>query len=69
MPKSPEATIHLKTSYDLRNRVLGKLRTRGTTMQSFFTDVMELIVSDAALLEMLETKRNGLREQRELVHT
>jgi hypothetical protein len=69
MAKAPDATIHLKTSHDLRNRVLGKLRTRGTTMQSFFVDIMEMIDSDDALLEMLERKRNDRRESRSLVHS
>jgi hypothetical protein len=68
MAKDQEATIHLKTSPTLRNRILGKLRTRGTTMQSFFIDIMELIDADEEFLEMLETKRHGLREQRDFVH-
>jgi hypothetical protein len=69
MRKEYEATIHLKTTSGLRNRVLGKLRGRGTTMQSFFVDIMELIDGDEALLEFLEQKRDDLRGQRELVHS
>ena len=68
MSKAPEATIHLKTSPALRNRILGKLRGRGITMQSFFVDLMELIDTDEAVLEMLERKCHDLKEQRELVH-
>lgn len=69
MPKVLEATVHLKTSPELRNRVLGKLRSRGTTMQSFFVDVMRLIDGDEALLDMLESKRHDLDESRELVRS
>jgi hypothetical protein len=69
MTEDLKATIHLKTTPALRNRILGKLRGRGTTMQSFFVDIMELIDGDEALLELLEHKRNDLRERRELVHS
>lgn len=60
MPKNEIATIHLKTSPTLRNRVLGKLRARGTTMQAFFEDIMRLIDTDDAFLELLEKKRQKL---------
>jgi hypothetical protein len=69
MSKDLTATIHLKTTPALRNRVSGKLRMRGVTMQSFFVDLMELIDKDEALLELLEHKRDGLKERRELVHS
>jgi hypothetical protein len=64
MPKTPEATIHLKTSHALRNRILGKLRSRGTTMQSFFTDLIELLDTDEQLLEQLDKERHVFREKR-----
>jgi hypothetical protein len=69
MSKDLTATIHLKTTPVLRNRISGKLRMRGVTMQSFFVDLMELIDKDEALLELLEQKRDGLRDQREPVHS
>jgi len=56
MPKNDVATIHLKTSVELRNCILGKLRSRGTTMQSFFTDVIALLAKDTQELERLEQK-------------
>ena len=64
MAKDLTATIHLKTTPALRNRVSGKLRMRGVTMQSFFVDLMELIDKDEALLELLEHKRDALNAQR-----
>ena len=64
MAKDLTATIHLKTTPALRNRISGKLRMRGVTMQSFFLDLMELIDKDEALLECLEHKRDALKEQR-----
>ena len=64
MAKDLTATIHLKTTPALRNRVSGKLRMRGVTMQSFFMDLMELIDKDEAFLELLEHKRDALKEQR-----
>jgi hypothetical protein len=67
MSKDLTATIHLKTTPALRNRISGKLRMRGVTMQSFFVDLMELLDKDEALLELLEHKRDALKEQRELV--
>lgn len=67
MAKDLTATIHLKTTPGLRNRISGKLRMRGVTMQSFFVDLMELIDKDEALLELLEHKRDALKEQKDLV--
>lgn len=67
MAKDLTATIHLKTTPALRNRISGKLRMRGLTMQSFFVDLMELLDKDEALLELLEHKRDALKEQRELI--
>ena len=67
MAKDLTATIHLKTTPALRNRISGKLRMRGVTMQSFFVDLMELIDKDEALLELLEHKRDGLKEHKELI--
>jgi hypothetical protein len=64
MTKAPEATIHLKISHALRNRILGKLRSRGTTMQSFFTDLIELLDTDDQLLEQLDKERHVFREKR-----
>ena len=66
MAKDLTATIHLKTTPALRNRVSGKLRMRGDTMQSFFLDLMEMIDKDEALLELLEHKRDALKEQRNI---
>jgi len=63
------ATIHLKMSPALRNSILGKLRARGTTMQSFFVGIMEMIVADEDFFDLLERKRNDFREQREPVHS
>jgi hypothetical protein len=65
MAKDLTATIHLKTTPALRNRVSGKLRMRGVTMQSFFVDLMEMIDKDEALLELLEQKRTALKAQNE----
>jgi hypothetical protein len=67
MSKDLTATIHLKTTPALRNRISGKLRMRGVTMQAFFVDLMELIDKDEALLELLEHKRDGLKEHKELI--
>lgn len=64
MATALKATINLKTPYELRNRVLGKLRMRGITMQDFFVDIMQLIDSDEAVLEMLETLRVPLIDAR-----
>ena len=58
--RSLTVTIAIKMSHDLRNRFLGKLRTRGTTMQSFFHDLMTLLTTDDALLDLLEEKRKSL---------
>jgi hypothetical protein len=69
MTEDLKATVHLKMTAALRNCILGKLRGRGTTMQSFFVDIAQLIATDEALLELLEHKRNDLRERRELVHS
>jgi excinuclease UvrABC nuclease subunit len=63
-PYADHATIHLKTSHALRNRILGKLRSRGTTMQSFFTDLIELLDTDDQLLEQLDKERHLFREKR-----
>jgi hypothetical protein len=64
MTKDRTATIHLKITPALRNRISGILRLRGVTMQSFFADLMELIDKDEALLELLEQKRDALKAQR-----
>jgi hypothetical protein len=64
MPKDLTATIHLKVMPDVRNRVLGKLRARGTTMQAFFGDLLVLLDTDDTLLELIERKREKLRKQR-----
>ncbi len=64
MAKDLTATIHLKTTPGLRNRMSGKLRMRGVTMQSFFVDLMEMIDKDEALLELLEHKRDALKDKR-----
>ena len=57
MPKNDLAIVHLKASPGLRNRVLGKLRTRGITMQGFFETVMYLVDTDDRFLEMIEKER------------
>lgn len=54
------ATIHLKTSPDLRDRTLGKLRGRGVTMQGFLEDMLRLIDTDDAFFELLQRKRHEL---------
>lgn len=61
MNKDSIATIHLKTSPPLRNRVLGKLRSRGTTMQAFLQDVLRLVDTDDAFLEEVDRKRQALQ--------
>jgi hypothetical protein len=65
MATAPEATIHLKTSFAHRNTFSGKLRMRGTTMQAFLTDIVELVNTDEAFLEMLEEKRMALVDARD----
>lgn len=56
------ATIHLKTSPALRDRILGKLRSRGVTMQGFFEDMFRLIDTDDAFFEILQRKREELHK-------
>jgi hypothetical protein len=52
--------IHIKVCPLVRNRVLGKLRMRGTTMQAFVGDLFTLLAQDDGLLEFLETRRQAM---------
>src|SRR5262245_47043263 len=60
MPKNNMATIHIKTSDGLRNRVLGQLRARGTTMQEFMEDVLYLTNTNSSFFAEVEELRAAL---------
>lgn len=62
-PKDGMATIHIKAPNALRNRVLGKLRSQGTTMQTFFENLMRLIDADDVLLDTLHRRQARLARQ------
>lgn len=50
-----EVTLHLKTQRQSRDRLLGSLRSRGTTMQSFFDRLIDTLNNDPARLEEVLT--------------
>jgi len=47
-------TLHLKTNRDTRDRLLGALRARGTTMQGFFEKLMEMLIANPEYIEQIE---------------
>lgn len=59
-----DAAINLKISRTLRDRLLVKLRARGTTMRAFLGDMIELVDADDAFLDIVEMKRMALGKAR-----
>jgi hypothetical protein len=54
-PKKPEqVTLHLKTERMVRDRLLGTLRARGTTMQQFFDSLMRALIEHPEYIEEIE---------------
>jgi len=47
-------TLHLKTDRVIRDQLLGRLRSRGTTMQSFFDTLMRILVEHPAYIDQIE---------------
>jgi energy-converting hydrogenase A subunit M len=65
MAPDRDAIINIRTSQALRNRLLGRVRARGTTLRSFLADVIEIIDTDDELFEMIEMRRLVLGRQRD----
>jgi len=50
----PIVTLHLKTDRAVRDRLLGALRARGTTMQQFFDTFMRLLIEHPEYIDQIE---------------
>jgi hypothetical protein len=65
MTSNADAWIGIRTTPHLRNSLLGKVRTRGITMQGFLVEVLELLDTDEGFLTtvfaMVEAKRAGVK--------
>ena len=48
-------TIHLKTDRHIRDRLLGALRANGTTMQDFFEQLMQTLVTQPARMKDIQS--------------
>ena len=48
-------TIHLKTDRHVRDRLLGALRSDGTTMQDFFEQLMQTLVTQPARMKEIQS--------------
>ena len=46
--------IHLKTDRHVRDRLLGALRADGTTMQEFFEQLMQTLVTQPARIKEIQ---------------
>lgn len=53
-PRQDEVTLHLKTERVTRDKLLGSLRARGTTMQQFFDTLMHVLVTHPDYLDEIE---------------
>lgn len=53
-PRQDEVTLHLKTERVTRDRLLGALRARGTTMQQFFDTLMHVLVTHPDYLDEID---------------
>jgi hypothetical protein len=58
------ATIQVKVSRALRDRLLSKLRARGTTLRAFVGDMIELVDADDDFMDTVEMKRMQLGRAR-----
>ena len=54
---SDRVTIHLKTDRHIRDRLLGALRSDGTTMQEFFEHLMQLLVTQPERIQEIKGSR------------
>jgi hypothetical protein len=50
----PHVHLHLKTDRAVRDRLLGALRARGTTMQQFFDTFMRLLIEHPEYIDQIE---------------
>jgi hypothetical protein len=56
MDKPKVATVHLKFPPAVRDRLSGKLRQNGLTMQGFLTEVCQRIIVDEAFFELAKAQ-------------
>lgn len=63
------ATVHLKFSPEVRNRLSGKLRQNGLTMQGFLSDVCQRVIVDEAFFELVKAQHEDpqISEQHERI--